>query len=153
MKELFFSTILPILLTALGGVAVWAIGLLATWLHEKAKSSKLARVGAVVTDLANSVVAELNATLKPQLAAALADGKLTDEEKAKLKSTALEILKTKLPTGLQSLAASFFGEAVDTWLAGHVERAVTTQAAITAPPLVSVPMLTAPLVRSPLSGP
>jgi hypothetical protein len=115
---------LPTVLTALGGVATAAMVKLTSWLHSKEQESKLARVTAVVADTAQSVVAELDATLRPQLEAAMADGVLTDAESQKLKSAALEILKNKLPANITNLATKFFGAAVDTWIAGHIERAV-----------------------------
>ena len=65
---------IPLLCAGLLG----ALAKLATYLHAKEGESKAARVGAVVADAARSVVAELEVTLKPQLEAALADGKLTD---------------------------------------------------------------------------
>ena len=148
LTQFFLESVLPLLLTALGGALVWAVAQLASWLRSKAAESKLARVGTVVADLAASVVAELNATLRPQLQAALADGQLTDVEKALLKATAVSVLKTKLPPAMQSLAASVFGSAVDTWLAGHVERAVTA-----AKLPASVPLLPPLGVASPSPAP
>lgn len=142
LTQFFFETILPLLLTALGGVAVWALAQLTLWLREKATTSKVARIGGVVADLAASIVAELNATLRPQLEAALKDGVLTDVEKTQLKTTALNILKTKLPAGTQALATSVFGAAVDTWLSGHVERAVVAANAASLP--LTVPLIPAP---------
>ncbi len=131
LLKAFLEYVLPPLATALGAAAVWAIAKLATWLHSKEQGSKLAQLGAVVVDMSQSIVAELNVTLRPQLAAALADGVLTDVEKAQLKTTAVGILKTKLPVGLQALARQFFGDAVDTWLGGHVERALQSQTLMT----------------------
>lgn len=104
-----------------------ALAKLVTYLHSKEKESKLAMIGGVVADAAQSVVAELNATLKPQLLKALEDGKLTDVEKAQLKEAALTALKTKLPAATMAGASAIFGPLVDQWLGGMVERAVTAQ--------------------------
>jgi hypothetical protein len=128
LLQLFLDYALPPLLVALFGFVMWALAQLATWLRSREAESKLFRLTATVTDLSRSIVAELNATLRPQLAAALADGVLTDVEKAQLKSTALDVLKNKLPEGLRTLATQFFGTAVDAWLGGHIERAVVAQA-------------------------
>lgn len=133
LLKAFLEYVLPPLATALGAATVWAVSRLATWLHSKGEESKLFRLTATVADLAHSVVAELNATLRPQLASALADGVLTPEEGAKLKAAALDVLKNKLPAGLQTLASQVFGSAVDTWLGGHIERAVSAQAAANPP--------------------
>jgi hypothetical protein len=68
---------------------------------------------------------EIDATIKPKLKAYLADGVLSEEEKADLKKTALDLLKTKLPGGLLKTAAEVVGAGfLDTYLSGKVEEAV-----------------------------
>lgn len=121
---------IPLLCAGLLG----ALAKLATYLHAKEGESKAARVGAVVADAARSVVAELEVTLKPQLEAALADGKLTDAEKKQLKAAALEALKNKLPPAVMATAHDVFGGLLDTWLGGLVERAVAEQKAVPSSP-------------------
>lgn len=101
------------------------IGFLANYLRSKQAESKAARVGLVVTEAASAAVHELDATMKPKLKAYLADGVLSEEEKADLKKTALELLKTKLPGGLLKTAAEVVGAGfLDTYLSGKVEEAV-----------------------------
>jgi hypothetical protein len=119
--------VVPALVTVLGPLAIWALGQLAAFLRAKASESKVFGVLSVVTEAANSVVAELNVTLKPQLQAALADGVLTDAEKKQLKEAALVVLKTKLPAATLQSAQGLFGPMLDTWLGGLVERAVQEQ--------------------------
>lgn len=119
--------VVPALVTVLGPLAIWALGQLAAFLRAKASESKVFGVLSVVTEAANSVVAELNVTLKPQLQAALADGVLTDAEKKQLKEAALLVLKTKLPAATLQSAQGLFGPMLDTWLGGLVERAVQEQ--------------------------
>jgi hypothetical protein len=119
--------VVPALITVLGPLAIWALSALAGFLKAKSSESKVFGVLSVVTEAANSVVAELNATLKPQLQAALADGVLTQAEKDQLKAAALTVLKTKLPAATLASAQGMFGPMLDTWLGGLVERAVTEQ--------------------------
>ncbi len=124
--------VLPPLVPVLGGLVTWALAKLVTFLDAKAKESKAALVAAKLTGAAQSVVADLNATLRPQLEAALADGVLTDVEKKQLKEAALTTLKTKLPPTLMASASSIFGGFLDTYLSGAVERAVLDQKATAA---------------------
>lgn len=124
--------VLPPLVPVLGGLVTWALAKLVTFLDAKAKESKAALVAAKLTGAAQSVVADLNATLRPQLEAALADGVLTDTEKKHLKEAALTTLKTKLPPALMASASSIFGGFLDTYLSGAVERAVLDQKATAA---------------------
>ena len=119
--------VVPALVTVLGPLVIWALGQFAAFLRAKASESKVFGVLSVVTEAANSVVAELNVTLKPQLQAALADGVLTDVEKKQLKEAALQVLKTKLPAATLASAQGLFGPMLDTWLGGLVERAVQEQ--------------------------
>jgi len=119
--------VVPALITVLGPLVIWALSQLAAFLKAKSAESKVLGVLSVVTEAANSVVAELNATLKPQLQAALADGVLTQAEKDQLKKAALDVLKTKLPAATLASAQGLFGPMLDTWLGGLVERAVVEQ--------------------------
>ncbi len=137
--------VVPALITVLGPLAIWALGQLAAFLRAKSGESKVFGVLSVVTEAANSTVAELNATLKPQLQAALADGVLTDAEKKQLKEAALQVLKTKLPAATLASASSMFGPMLDTWLGGLVERAVVDQK----PPPVTTLEQAAAVLRGP----
>lgn len=121
--------LLPILLPAIGTLLVALLGKLVAYLHAREKESVGLRLASVLTGSAHSVVAELNATLRPQLEAALADGILTDVEKAQLKQAALNLLKQKLPAATMALVSKTFGELTDTYLAGLIERAVTREKA------------------------
>ncbi len=113
-----------LLLPLLGSAALAALSKLAQYLHEKAAASKAAGVAAVFTDLAKSTVAMIDVELRPQLTAALADGKITAEEGRALRDHALAILKSQVPGKLLGSAAEIFGAlGVDTWLKGLIERA------------------------------
>lgn len=129
----------PALADLLSLALLAGIGFLATFLRAKQAESKAARVGLVVTEAARSVVLELDATMKPKLKAYLADGVLSDDEKADLKQTALYLLKTKLPSGLLATAGGIFGAFTATYLAGKVEQAVAEKNAVAAAGLTSSP--------------
>lgn len=111
------------LIPLVGGALVWALKALVSFLNTRKDESKVAGVSLAFAELAQSVVIELETTMRPQLQKALADGKLSPEEGAALKTEALRILKEKAPAGLMSAASAVFGGALDTWLGGLVERA------------------------------
>lgn len=119
-------------LAPLGALLLFALKKLVDYLNTKADESKLAMVGAKLTGAAASAVAEINVTLRPKLEAALADGVLTDKEKAELKDAALTLLKSKLPAELMKTASAIFGGFLDTYLGGLVERNVLEQKALAA---------------------
>ena len=134
----FLSALGPSLLDLLTAAAIAGIGLLAAFLRAKASESKVAKVSLVVTEAARAAVLELDATIKPKLKAFLADGVLSDAEKAELKAMAMDLLKTKLPAGLLTTAGSVFGAFTETYLAGKIEQAVaeknSVQASAAVPP-------------------
>lgn len=130
----FLAQLGPALMDLLMAATLAGIGILAAFLRAKAAESKAAKVGLVVTEAARAAVLELDATIKPKLKAFLADGKLSDEEKAELKKMALDLLKTKLPAGLLSAAGGVFGAFTDTYLAGKIEQAVAEKNAVQAVP-------------------
>jgi hypothetical protein len=109
------------------------IGMLIAYLRSKSATDKAAHIGLVITEAARAAVLELDATIKPKLKEYLSDGVLSDVEKADLKARALEILKTKLPAGVLSTAATVFGAAfLDTYLGGKIEQAVSEKNAVQA---------------------
>jgi hypothetical protein len=120
-----WAQVAPALTDLVGVALLGALGFLANYLRSKQAESKAARVGLVVTEAATAAVHEIDATIKPKLKAYLADGVLSEEEKADLKKTALDLLKTKLPGGLLKTAAEVVGAGfLDTYLSGKVEEAV-----------------------------
>lgn len=127
LVKLVVANLLPLLITVLSPLLMAAMAYLSSYLRAKSAESTAAKVGLVFSEAANSIVAELNATLKPQILDAMKDGTVTKDELAKLKATALDALKTKLPATLMESAKGMFGGFVDTWLAGLIERSVTAQ--------------------------
>lgn len=126
-------SILGALQDVLAAGLIGLLGMLAAYLRSKQTESKAARIGLVVTEAARAAVLELDATIKPKLKAYLADGVLSEEEKADLKRIAMDLLKTKLPGGLLKGAADVFGAAfLDTYLGGKIEQAVAEKNSVQA---------------------
>lgn len=117
---------IPVLFPALMGLVAWALVELTQKLNAQAKESKVAAVGAKVTHFAAITVQDIEATLKPELESAAADGVVTPEELKKLRAAAIARVKALLADkGLKELQA-VFGVAsaeVDKYLGGVVEKA------------------------------
>lgn len=139
LAKMLVANLLPVVITVLTPLLMAALAYLTGYLRNKSAESNAAKVSLLFAEAASSIVAELNATLKPKLLKALEDGVLTETEKAQLKAAALEALKTKLPASLIGSAQGLFGGFVDSWLAGLVERAVESQKAPAAAPLAAAP--------------
>lgn len=137
--ELVLQYVVAPLLTVLGPLLVALAFKAVQLVSAKTSTSKVAAVAAPFAELAASVVANLDKTLRPQLQAALADGVLSAGEKQLLRDTALARLKEQAPSGLLKAAQSVFGPMLDTWLAGLVERSVTERRALEAQASAPVP--------------
>ena len=135
----FFGQLSGPLLDLLLTAAVAGIAMLTAFLRAKAQESKVAGAGLLLSEATRAAVLEIDTTLKPQLQAALADGVLTDAEKAKLKAAALELVKQRLPAAALASAKGVFGGFLDTYLSGKVEQAVLEKKALEKPAPAPVP--------------
>ena len=112
-----------------------ALGKLTTYLHSREKLGKGQAALAVLGDLTQSVVADLETSLRPLLQKALEDGKLSPEEGNALKAAALAKLREVAPGEAMETAGKLLGLAgLEQWLSGMVERANAAQ-----PPSVPTP--------------
>ncbi|MFY1829119.1 hypothetical protein ACN47A_24585 [Myxococcus fulvus] len=119
--------VVPVVFAAIAALAVaWLSGLKGK-LQAEAEESRLAAFGARAAQLAESVVRDMEVTLKAELVDASADGQLTKDELQRIKNKALEQLKASL--GAHGLAAlqqvlGLTGSAVGTYLSGLIEAAL-----------------------------
>lgn len=115
---------LPLVLTALMGLIAAALVALTKKLNAEASHSKLATLGLRVTSLVDAVVRDVEATVRPLIVAAGADGNLTADEGKAIKDAALRRVKSSLGEhGLKELSAAF-GD-VGHFLSGLIEASVT----------------------------
>lgn len=120
--------LLPMLVGIIGLVLTGLVVLpLQKWLAAKAQTSALAGVAMKAEHLAEGVVADLNATLVPELQSALKDGVITKEEAAHLREVAMGRLKSQLGTrGLTELSGvlGIGGAALEQYIGGLIEKKV-----------------------------
>lgn len=110
-------------------LVVFVLPAVKRWLDANAAQSEVAKVTKVFADAAASAVAVVDRELRPKLVAALADGKLTDAERAELQAEAISILKNSVAPDVFEQAKKHFGPLLENWLKGHVERALTVKRA------------------------
>lgn len=155
-SESLLLKILSAAIALLSPLLLALIGKGVQYLHSKEKESKLLFVTANLAELAKAAVLEVETTLKPKLVAALADGILTDAEKAELKKAAMDLLKQRAPATVLAAAQGIFGPLLEQMLSSKVEGAVAQMkaqgiAAQVAPTLKSDPDATPPARPSSLS--
>lgn len=147
LKELASTALVglaPVLLTVLVAAVVWALNALREKLTHDGKASRLAFVIERSLVLAGAIVRDLEATMRPLLKEASADGKLTTEEIRRIKSAALIQLQASLKDkGLKELQEVLRIEAgqLGVVLGGFVERALDNMKAEQArglPPVLQV---------------
>jgi hypothetical protein len=136
LLDIFVKYIVPPLATLVASGGAWALGQLALWLKSKTDASKTMLALSQLAYLAELVVADVEATLRPLVKEFSADGQMAPEEAAKLKAAAVERLKA-LAKERGFLEAQKLLEAMAPslapFLSGIVERAV---AALPREPLV-----------------
>lgn len=127
LKALVMQYVLVPALVGIGGIAAALVHALFTWVQAKAKNQKLANAIGVVDHLAENIVADLNASMKPQLAVLGEGGVLDAAGKAKLKSTAVASLKASLATNAAKAAEDLLAivsPSLESYLSGAIEKAV-----------------------------
>ncbi len=120
----FWTTVFPGLLTALGALVAWALKKLVDVLHEKASTSKAFAAAEKLAMVVQHEVADAEVTLRPAIAKAMEDGKLTAEEAAELRRQVLERIKASAGPALLGVVQSQVAGNIDAFIGGLVERAV-----------------------------
>lgn len=113
----------PVLLAAL----TWAATKLAFFIQARIKNEYLRNALVRLEDAVFTAVKELDQTVVAEIKAASADGKITDDEKKRIKEKALASVKSHIGTkGLSELAKVLGLEsgALDGFLSSKVEAAV-----------------------------
>jgi hypothetical protein len=113
-----------------GIAATAALSFAAVWLKRRADAANASKVYAwagVGLDFAQTVVAHLNAEMRPALAQAFKDGRLSEIEKKEIKAKALEILRKAMGPALAKMGMP--GEVLEATLSGWLERAVAAESA------------------------
>lgn len=126
--ESLFLKILAGLLGILSPLLVTLVAMAVKYLNEKGKDNKVLAALGIGTEIVHTFVAKAEVELRPQLQAALADGRLSDVEAQQLKAKVMEILKRDIPGPVMATLGNALGPALDGWLSGKVEQAVAAQA-------------------------
>ena len=130
---LFLQYLAPVIMTGIASLLGWASLKLGQWLHAKAgdaaattATKKASLVAERFAYFANTVVQELEATVRPYLKEAAADGTISQDEAAKIKTLALEKLKALAgDKGIKEAQAvlGILAPGIDVWLGGLIEGA------------------------------
>lgn len=121
------TILIPILVTAVGGVLTVLGGRLTVYIGEKYNTHKFDKYFNILNDTIQSVVTGLNQTTVNVIKAAAEDGKLTDEEKTQIfESAKSDIYAVLGPKGIQALQLVYAD--VEKLISCKIETAVLNEA-------------------------
>lgn len=134
------SVIVSIMVVAVGAALAHVITTVAAYFNAKKedivksieqninKSNNILISAAIerVVDIVAGVVAALNSTYKQELLEASADGKLSDEDKEKLRNKGIELIKAEVSDQTKLMCEAVIGN-FDEWIRTLLENMVTAQ--------------------------
>ena len=138
MSNEFIQILLGLAIVLVGSAGAYAISTIASFYKSKRdqliaeietsniiKYSKIARDAVYTVDeIIGNVVNELDDTVKKEILASTEDGKLTDEEKTKLKDMAIELINKEVSESIKDFATSIVGD-LDSYISTVIENKVT----------------------------
>jgi len=127
MKEVLMAQLAaelaPVAATLLSALASWGMYELAKFVRTKTKNEAANDAVTHITETANTTVEELEQTLVPAFKEAASDGKLSKEDRAKLKDLAVRKVNSQIPDKMNKLASQIVNS-VDRFIRAKIEKAV-----------------------------
>lgn len=138
MSNDFIQIILGLTIVLIGAAASYAIATIASYYKSKREQllndieqSNLVKYSAIaksavetIDTIVMNVVTQLDDTVKKEILAATSDGKLSEEEKTKLKNMAMDIINSEIADPIKEFAASIVGD-LDAYISTAIENCVT----------------------------
>lgn len=127
IQALFLQIVVPAAFTVLAALVTFGGKKLIDYINAKTKNESVAGILARLVSTVQTVVLDVNGTVKPEVIKALADGKITDAEKKMIRDIAVARVKTHL--GAKGLAeiVSILGvdpSLIDSFIGSHLEAAI-----------------------------
>jgi hypothetical protein len=152
MSNDFIQIILGLTIVLIGAAASYAIATIASYYKSKREQllndieqSNLVKYSAIaksavetIDTIVMNVVTQLDDTVKKEILAATSDGKLSEEEKTKLKDMAMDIINREIADPIKEFAASIVGD-LDAYISTAIENCVTELKAGKNPFTISMP--------------
>ena len=152
MSNDFIQIILGLTIVLVGAAASYAIATIASYYKSKREQllndieqSNLVKYSAIaksavetIDTIVMNVVTQLDDTVKKEILAATSDGKLSEEEKTKLKNMAMDIINREIADPIKEFAASIVGD-LDAYISTAIENCVTELKAGKNPFTISMP--------------
>lgn len=138
MSNDFMQVLLGLAVVIVGAAGAYAISTIASFYRSKRdqimseietsetfKYNQMARDAVITIDrIVTNVVNQLDDTMKKEILAASADGKLTEEEKDRLKNLAVCIINEQVSDSVKEFASLLIGD-LDIYITTTIENKVT----------------------------
>lgn len=138
MSNDFIQILLGLAIVLVGAAGAYAITAIASFYKSKREQllndieqTNLVKYSAIAKDavetvdrIVYNVVNELDDTVKKEILKATSDGKLTDEEKTRLKDMALKLINEQISDSIKEFATSIVGN-LDSYISTIIENCVT----------------------------
>lgn len=113
----------PVVATLISGLVSWGLYEVSKYVRSKTKNEEANNAVTHITETVNTTVQELEQTMVPAIKAASADGKLSDDDKNRLKALAVEKVNRQIPDKMSKLAGLMVNS-VDSFVKAKIEKAV-----------------------------
>lgn len=138
MNNEFIQILLGLAIVVVGAAGAYAISTIASFYKSK-KDEILGQIASnkyindseiaqdalrFIENIVSNVVEEVDDTVKKEILKATEDGKLTDEEKTKLKTMAMDLVKSEISDPIKEAASSLIGN-LDNYISTLIENRVT----------------------------
>lgn len=126
MKEVLIqmtSDLVPVLATLLSALVSWILFEVTKFVRNKTKNEAANDAVTHITETVNTTVKELQQTLVPAFLEMAKDGKLSPEDKSKLKDLAIKKVNEQLPDKMTKSAQGVVNS-IDQFIKAKIEQAV-----------------------------
>lgn len=127
VMSLFTQIVVPALFTTIAAIVTWGGAKLVALIDAKTKNETVAGVLSRLAAVVQTVVLDVNGTVKAAYLEKIKDGVLSDQDKKELKDLALAKIKEHLgKDGLKDLVnvLGLNGDLIDSFLGSHIEAAI-----------------------------
>jgi len=125
MEELQYQImqiLIPALTTIIGALVAAGIAYFNSWIASKTKNEKIREAMYFLSGLVSDTVAEINQSVE----LAYKDGKLTQDEKYKLRALAMDKIDTQIPAATRKILTTAV-DTLDDYIGTLVEASVAAQ--------------------------
>ena len=126
LEEIVIKYVIPALIPVIGTFFTWGMAELTRFIRVKTKRESIAGAFDQLSEFVDIAVSDVTQTLVKDLKVASFDGKLTFEEKGRLKSVAIDKVLEHLPASTKKILDTGVSS-LQEFISGKIEQAVLSK--------------------------